>query len=244
MVRIKIRAEEFKDPKDKYRHVSGGSVRYFIFGDRTAKVWIVVETERDGALLWQQVRGLGIGVMGTGSASIRPDSIAADILRRAELVLVALDNDQAGAVNAHKFWLPEFPNALRWTVPKQYGKDPGDMVGKCELREWVLAGLPAHVRRKMKAKANILGWPEPDGTSSEDYKYWRGEAVALGVRLRLATGKPQPEYPTGLLARLKEREPDYPADRLEPEWRESFEIGFKEVLPEVERLLKTKGMGI
>lgn len=163
VVGIKVRQENPPKPEDKYRNTYGGSVRYFVYGRETFRVWMIIETERDAAMVAWLVNPLGIGVMGTGSASNRPDAQAGAILARSDLILNCLDNDRAGALNSWdvetdkpwKFsWEGQYPQAVRWMVPTQYGKDPGDMVGKYDVLRWVVTGLPDHVRRKVLAKAS------------------------------------------------------------------------------------------
>ncbi len=161
VVGMKVRQENPAKPEDKYRNVYGGSVRYFVYGDESFRVWQVIETERDAAMVAWLVNPLGIGVMGTGSASNRPDARAGGILARSDLILNSLDNDRAGALNSWdthpdqpwKFsWERQYPQAMRWLVPLAYGKDPGDMVGKYDVLRWVVTGLPGHVRRRILAR--------------------------------------------------------------------------------------------
>lgn len=171
VVKIKIRRphpergkESLKDRK--YWEVNpGGSKRYFVYGRPEWLAWVIIETERDAAMVWQHSHGMRVGVMGTGSASARPDAAAAEILRRSALILVALDNDQAGGLNA-KWWLDEFPLAVRWPAPPSAGKDPGDAIGQgLDIAAWVQAGLPSHVRRKLAGadRLNVLPKTASDG---------------------------------------------------------------------------------
>lgn len=113
----------------KYWEVAGSSRNAFhIYGNPKARVVIVVETERDAALLWQEGRVWDVMAMGTGGATKTPDAYAEQVLRNADVVLVAFDSDEAGAKAWFSFWRPEFPNAVRVMTPSRCGKDIGDSV--------------------------------------------------------------------------------------------------------------------
>ena len=177
--KVKIRVAEQKDWMPKYWQVIAGDVPrgylppYLIAGDPRWKIWVIVETDRDAYLVWAACRvlfpDLPIGVMAVGAAGARPDAYAAKILRRAELILCATDNDFAGKQAFWDFWKKEFPNARRWPVPPRYGKDVGEAVRPLWLKsahfplddfynmgidpfyldicKWVEAGIPKRVRR-------------------------------------------------------------------------------------------------
>jgi len=160
--RIKIRRphpetgpEQLRDMR--YYQVVGGSKRLFRYGKPSCPVWVVVESERDAAMVWGLVRDLGIGAIGTGSASARPDADLVPKLADARCILVAFDNDDAGAVQS-VWWLEHFPLAIRWPVPPAGGKDPGDAIGQgLDIRAWALAGLPGHVRSHLDLLARHRG---------------------------------------------------------------------------------------
>jgi uncharacterized small protein (DUF1192 family) len=111
------------------------------------------ETERDAAMLWAVGRDLGLTAVGLGGASHRPDRETHELLLSMDVVLCALDNDEPaqdgkvppGAKHWAGFWRPTYANAVRHLVPRQYGKDPGDAVGKLDLLAWLRAGIPRHV---------------------------------------------------------------------------------------------------
>jgi hypothetical protein len=165
VVKIKIRRPNPEMPGGKslrYWEVPGGAIMYHRYGRPDCRVWVLVETERDGAMIWGQVRDLGIGVMALGGATKRPDADNAAVLRASDLILNALDNDQAGAVNTATFWQHEFPQQVRWPVPPSAGKDPGEAVGEgLDIRAWVLAGLPSHIARALPARRPAPA-PQPE----------------------------------------------------------------------------------
>jgi hypothetical protein len=135
----------------KYWEVKGGANGLFhVYGNPLNRVWVVLETERDAALVWQHVHDLGIGAMGNGGASKRPGGHVADILTRARVILNAMDFDKAGATNSYRFWQEEYPVTVRWPAPPSMGKDVGEAVQNgLDIRQWVLDGLPGYVRRDL-----------------------------------------------------------------------------------------------
>jgi len=160
VIKLKVRRPE-PDADPRYHHVVGGYSGYMIYGRPDSPAWVVIETERDAAMVWWRVRGLGVGTMGTGGAAMKPDSRAAAILSRAELILVALDLDQAGSGQV-EWWEGQYPQSVRWPVPRRAGKDPGDLV-KAGIRpeDWVWAGIPEHVRRSLaRPRTDVM--PEPE----------------------------------------------------------------------------------
>lgn len=180
--RVKVRLEHPGPDEPKYKAVVGGGTGYAIFGDRQkSRTWIIVETERDAMLLWQELGPYGIGAMGTGSASMQPDSEAHALLQAADCILCALDTDAAGGRAAWRFdperfgWDVTYPQAIRWPVPACFGKDPADMVGKYSLKVWALAGLPGYVRDRAESallRAQGAAVPAaadaPDAAQAED----------------------------------------------------------------------------
>jgi hypothetical protein len=153
LVKIKIRRPEAKTSwgQDlRYWEVPGGeNNRFHRYGRPHWSAWVIVETERDAVTVWQASRAMHVGAMGTGGAAKRPATDTIDILRKADVILVALDLDAAGATNAWKFWAQEFPQAIRWPVPPSMGKDVGDAVRDhgLDVAAWVRSGIPAHVWR-------------------------------------------------------------------------------------------------
>ena len=157
LLRVKVRLDNPREDEPKYKAVVGGAKScYGIWGDRKSRVWFVVETERDGMLLWQELHPFGIGSMATGSASMTPDAEAHALLSRADLIVNALDNDHAGAAASWGFdpesmafrWNTAYAHCLRWLTPSSLGKDPTDMVFKASVRDWALSALPHHVRQR------------------------------------------------------------------------------------------------
>lgn len=195
--RLKIRKDELRDERDlKYWEAPGSETRYVIYGDSKWRRWVVVETERDAALVFQEVRKLEVGAMACCGTGKTPDPLAHDLLSRAELILVGVDNDPAGAKMYWNFdpnkrwrfsWDGVYPQAVRWPVPKRIGKDQGDMVGQLRVRDWVLAGLPEHTLRRMALKARTVDFPDLKWAEcSQDLKALCAAARDQRVRWRVS----------------------------------------------------------
>lgn len=197
VVKIKIRRDNESIKKSgfdlRYWEVPGSTKIFHRYGRQDARVWAIVETERDAAMIWSRVRDLGIGCMSTGGASKRPDADSAAMLSRAELVLNALDNDHAGAQATARFWEREFPQAKRWPTPPSAGKDAGEAVGSLDIREWITAGLPSHVLRSLerakKPPRTAPPAPElaPQSKAAQYLDWYMGIAREL---VRLTKGAP------------------------------------------------------
>lgn len=152
--RIKIRVHEPEKGQPKYRALEGGNAVYGVWGNPQCRVWIVVETERDAILCWQELNAYGIGAMASGSASIAPDAYAHALLYRADCVINAMDNDHAGAKRSWSFHertstfaFSNYAHAVRWLVPSSIGKDVGDLPSAgIRVWDWLRLGLPQHIR--------------------------------------------------------------------------------------------------
>jgi len=145
VARLRVRRHDVTE--NRYIVVSGSYMGPMVFGPER-DVFIIVESELDGFLLWQDCGDLA-GVVALGNAQSKPDTGAAAILAKSKLILVALDADQAGAVASWKWWLKTFPQARRW--PSVGGKDPGEMWQKeIDLRAWVGAGIDEYLIKERK----------------------------------------------------------------------------------------------
>jgi DNA primase len=121
-----------------------------------ARAHLIVESDLDAYAVAHAAGGLA-AVVSLGSSSAKPKKHAWKVLSSSPCVLIALDNDAAGAKGA-EWWVDALPNAHRWPVPK--GKDPGDYCRDHggDLRAWVLAGLQKHC----PALALVEKRPAPD----------------------------------------------------------------------------------
>ncbi len=133
---IKIRRS---DPLADYKYylLPGSSNTAMVLGNGTAAM--IVESELDAILLNQEAGDL-IVVVALGSVKNKPDTVVTDMLGNADIVLVALDSDEAGAKASWGWWLKQFPNATRWPTP--FGKDPSAAYQSgLSLKAWVTAGI-------------------------------------------------------------------------------------------------------
>jgi len=136
--RLRIRRE---DPGDGARYVivSGSSLAPMAWNLKRAAA-VIVESEIDGLILKQEMGDLA-GVVAMGSAQAKPDRNTHEALTAAEIILLSLDSDEAGAKAAWAFW-PEIYGAKvkRWPVVR--GKDPSEAwANGLDLRAWIVAGV-------------------------------------------------------------------------------------------------------
>ena len=145
------------------RDAPGDGARYiFISGSSAAPMTmnldgaatIIVESELDALLLSQDAGDL-VGVVALGSVQAKPDKKTHEILKHKNLILVALDADDAGAKASWSFWPEAYGvKAKRW--PCILGKDPSEaQTNGLNIRAWVMAGLPQKVSPENTAKREM-----------------------------------------------------------------------------------------
>jgi hypothetical protein len=152
IVAVKVRRAAWtpEDTMPKYVAVAG-SVPGLALGGGDGKPVVVVESELDAVLIWQEARDL-VGALALGTASGKPDADATAYLRAAPRIFTALDFDQAG-IAAFPWWSQIFPQAKPWPVAQ--GKDVGDMSGTPGLvRAWVKAAF--------LEEPKAIAWPRPE----------------------------------------------------------------------------------
>lgn len=138
--RIRIRRPE---GEPRYYVLPGSASSTMVFGSAPVISVVVVESELD-AILIDDLAGDLTATIALGSSQAKPDSHAQRLLESAACILVALDNDEAGA-RAAAWWLRHYKRAIRWPVP--VGKDPSEAYQSgIDLREWILAGWPIGMR--------------------------------------------------------------------------------------------------
>ena len=141
VVRLRVRRPQ-PGLKDRYRIVAGSDTRPLILGctDKDKhQMWIIVESELDALLIHQEAGDL-VGVVGLGNAQARPNTSAHERLAQAEMILLSLDSDRAGAKESWDWWRKHYKQATRW--PCVAGKDPGEMAQSgIDIRSWVQAAL-------------------------------------------------------------------------------------------------------
>lgn len=143
--RVRIRRQ---DPiwGPPYILLSGSNSSPMVLG-ANQNIFIVVESELDAILLHQEIGNIA-GVMALGNAQTRPDMRTTELLRKAELILMSLDTDTAGAKESWKWWTGNFNQAKRW--PPIDGKDPSETwKNGINLREWVQIGINKYLSEKV-----------------------------------------------------------------------------------------------
>jgi DNA polymerase-1 len=125
----------------RYFTLPGSKLLPMTFAGESTDTVIVVESYLCGMLVHQETGGR-YTVAALGSAAVRPRGKVDDLIRRAHTVLVALDSDGAGAMQAWQYWMARYPNATRCPVPPSYGKDPTEAhFGGLDLLEWIETGI-------------------------------------------------------------------------------------------------------
>lgn len=123
----------------RYVFISGG-LRSPAFYGQLRSSFIIVESELDAVLLWQEA-GDSVTPIATGGAMGKPDKPIIETLSQAQKLLVSLDRDQAGKRMARN-WLATFSPALEWPIPKTFGKDHTEaMISGLNLSQWLKTGL-------------------------------------------------------------------------------------------------------
>lgn len=134
----RLRVRRPTNSKPKYYIIPGSSMATWIM-QQSKDVFVIVESELDGILLWQTARDI-TGVISLGAALIRPDVATIKLLQKSSWILNALDNDPAGA-KAKAWWSNHFSQHQRWPVPA--GKDPGEAWQEgVDLKKWIISGFP------------------------------------------------------------------------------------------------------
>ncbi|MCK5686099.1 hypothetical protein KAJ27_18350 [bacterium] len=133
----KIKIRRFDLQQNKYHVLAGSNNSVMVLG--SGNYHIVVESELDGILLEQEAGDL-VTIIVLGSAQNRPDALIMKQLVNSDLILLALDNDEAGVESSYDWWMKTLPKAKRWPILN--GKDPGESFQNgVNIRDWVKAGL-------------------------------------------------------------------------------------------------------
>ena len=146
VIRIRLRTDR---DQPKYYVLPGSGMRCMLLGEN-CRAYVIVESELDGLLVYQECRQNGIGALAIGSSSRKPDVETYENIKKAPVILNALDFDRAG-IEASRWWEETLPQTVRWPVP--VGKDPGDAFEKgLDIGAWVRTGLPSAWSWKTKGE--------------------------------------------------------------------------------------------
>lgn len=138
-VKLKIRRTDLKGGDyRKYVIIPGSMSLPSLYRGSHLKIIVIVESEFDGMLVIQEA-GESCSCLSVGGAENKPDAESDLLLRKADLLLFALDFDDAGK-KAYAFWRSNYPNLRPWPVPRE--KSPGDaFLAGVNLKEWILSGI-------------------------------------------------------------------------------------------------------
>ena len=138
VARLKIRRPNPGDGP-RYYFLPGSSTEPMVCPGGKGGAVVIVESELDAILINQEAKDL-VAAHALGSANIRPDTNTTGILQAADLILVALDSDNAGVKESWQWWVGQFPQSRRW--PPIGGKDPSAMrKAGMDVRVWIEAGI-------------------------------------------------------------------------------------------------------
>jgi len=136
VLRIRIRRSEPPEKGSRYIAVSGSYMGAMVHWQDQDTV-VIVESELDALLISQECGDL-VGVIGLGSAALKPDSELHRRLMNAKTVLCSLDSDVPGA-KAVRFW-KQYPGFKRWLTIR--GKDATEQWrAGIAVRLWIEAAL-------------------------------------------------------------------------------------------------------
>lgn len=146
MFRVRRPNADVQEKQGKYWELEGGSKCSYHLPPTAAgavTVYMVLEGEFDAVLI-HAVAGETVGTVAMRNATNRPDAHTHAALAAADLILVTLDSDKAGASGAG-WWLKTYPQAKLCFIPGY--KDPGDAYQSgFDLRLWLEAVMPRSVR--------------------------------------------------------------------------------------------------
>jgi len=144
-VRLRIRQSN-PDTANRFILVAGSAMGFFdcdrdIGGNLSNieinKPWIVVESELDALLLYEQLSDI-FRIYAIGNSTSRPDIDTHNYIKDMP-GLISLDDDLSGREES-KWWEKTYPLCLPYF--SEFGKDPGeDFESGIDIRSWGIAGL-------------------------------------------------------------------------------------------------------
>lgn len=117
---------------------------------RDATPAIIVESELDGLLLWQELND-DFFVVASGSTSNGPSKEMMEDLLKRPFVLIALDGDKAGGKASWTKWLNIMSNGYRTPIPSSWGNDHTEAyLSGHNLNQWLSAAYRMVMDTNMK----------------------------------------------------------------------------------------------
>ena len=146
---------------EKYWELTGGTKESYHLPPtvrQSVTVYLIVEAELDAVLL-HATAGESVGCVALRNATNKPDARTHEALARADLILLCLDDDEAGE-NGDKWWLKTYPQARVAKVPG--AKDAGEAFEKgIDLRAWLEKALPMSVRLAESTREAVSAFTPP-----------------------------------------------------------------------------------
>ena len=140
--RIRVRRCNHDDAGQygRYYVVPGSSAEPMTIGTPHSATALIVESELDAILLYQEIKR-PLFIVALGSAAVKPGPELLEKLGMCPAILVALDNDAAGA-KAALWWLENVPGCHRTLTPSRYGKDFSEAFKNgLALNAWIIAAM-------------------------------------------------------------------------------------------------------
>ena len=139
-VKLKVRRQRIDDGLPKYIEISGSSKQCMVLGYHCSKAALIVESELDAILCMQEAEYL-VWTVALGGASKPVDEETDYLLKKAPLILWALDQDEAGQ-KRYFAWRERYPQLRAWPADK--AKSPGDMSND-KINSWLERGIKKYM---------------------------------------------------------------------------------------------------
>lgn len=150
--RIRIRRDN-PDKYGRYYVLPGSYPDAMTIGHPEQTAGIILESELDGILLCQEATR-PLYIVALGSTSTKPCAELITSLWRCPVVLVALDNDQAGKAAA-RAWLEAVPGSFRTLTPE--AKDLTDaFLAGLDLNAWLSASIQIYCENAVGSTSGPL----------------------------------------------------------------------------------------
>jgi hypothetical protein len=141
LIRVRFRIDESYTGKGEYRLLKGSNFDMpFPLGISPKKPVIIVESDLDGMLISQESGGrIGVLCLGSTSLDLKPDAINY-LNEKIPFVLISMDNDKSGREKSEKL-RSRLNKYLEWQVIEEFGKDPGEVWKKMNMKLWIESGI-------------------------------------------------------------------------------------------------------
>lgn len=157
-IRVRRSNDEEAEKYGRYYVLPGSDSEPMTIGTPSDTTAIIVESELDAILLAQEIRR-PVFIVALGSAQVKPGPELLERLAECPAILVALDNDAAGA-KASPWWAENVPGARRTLTPSRYGKDFGEaFLNGLDLNAWLSAAMTIYAPTTTTETADEVTFP-------------------------------------------------------------------------------------